>query len=125
MSGGKRHLIRGGGSITRISNNDGPQIPVDIPCLTSRDVNVSCVGAVQPRKTVAPLCGAVLNDVRLLCSDSEESDDYVLPVGDMIPMNRPAVCCVQLDDFGWVVPDYVPDILLSGWDIEMELTDLT
>ena len=88
-------------------------------------MNVSCVGAVRPRKNIAPLCGAVLNDVRLLCSDSEELDDYVLPVGDMIPMNRPAVCCVQLDDFGWVVPDYVPNILLSGWDIEMELTDLT
>ena len=43
-------------------------------------------GAVRPQKTVAPLCGAVLNDVRLLYSDSEE---------DMIPMNRPTVCCAQ------------------------------
>ena len=79
-------------------------------------------GAVRPRKTVAPLSGAILNDVRLLCSDSEESDDDVLLVGDM---NRPAVCCAQLDDFGWVVPDCVPDILLSGRDIVVELTDLT
>ena len=70
--------------------------------MTSRDVNVSCVGAVRPQKT-----------------DLEESDD------DMIPVNRPAVCCAQLDDFGWVMPDYVPDILLSGLDIEVELTDLT
>ena len=37
----------------------------------------------------------------------------MLPVGDMIHLNRPAVCCAQLDDFGWVVPDCVPDILLS------------
>ena len=31
----------------------------------------------------------------------------------------------RLDDIDWVVPDYVPDILLSGWDREVELTDLT
>ena len=52
----------GRGSITRISNNDGPQIPVvsdDIPCPTSRDVVVSRVGAVRPLKAVAPRSGAV------------------------------------------------------------------
>ena len=69
------------------------------------------MGAVRPLKTVAPLSGAVLNNVRQLCSDSEESDDDVLPVRAMIPMNKPAVCCAQLDDFGWVVPDCVPDML--------------
>ena len=87
--------------MTWISNIDGPQIPVvSDETLTSRDVNVSCVGAVRPLKTVAPLCGAILNDARLLYSDLEESDDDVLPVWDMIPINRPTVCCAQLDDFG-------------------------
>ena len=40
-------------------------------------------------------------------------------------MNRTAVCCARLDGFDWVVPDYVPDILLSGRDIEVGVTDLT
>ena len=86
---------------------------------------VSRVGAVRPLKTVAPLSGAVLDDVRQPCSDSEASDDDVLSVGALVPMNRPAVCCARLDDFDWVVPDCVPDIFWSGWDIEVGLTDLT
>ena len=35
------------------------------------------------------------------------------------------MCCVQLDDFGWEVPDCVPDMLLSGRDRDVELTHLT
>ena len=35
------------------------------------------------------------------------------------------MCCARLDDFNWVVPDYVPDILLSGRDIEVGMMDLT
>ena len=85
----------------------------------------SRVGAVRPLETVAPLSGAVLNDVRQSCSGSEASDDDVLSVGALVPMNKPAVCCVRLDDFNWVVPDCVPDIFWSGWDIEVGLTDLT
>ena len=46
---------------------------------------VSRVGAVWPLETVAPLGGAVLNDVRLSCSDSEASDDDVLSVGAVRP----------------------------------------
>ena len=118
---------------------------------------VSRVEAVRRLETVAPLSGAVLNDVRLSCSDLEAPDDDVLSVGlsglwrlllhwvvqcSMMPDSRtlirrrrtmmfyrwglgPAVCCAQLDDFDWVVPDYVPDILLSGRDIEVGVTDLT
>ena len=44
---------------------------------------------------------------------------------DFSAWNRPAVCCARLDDFDWVVPDYVPDILLSGQDIEVGVMDLT
>ena len=65
-------MIRGEGSITWISNKDGPHIPVvgdDIPCPTFRDVVVSRVGAVRSLKTIAPLSG-VLDDVRQPCSDS-------------------------------------------------------
>ena len=61
------------------------------------------VGAVRPLETVAPLVGAVLNDARQPYSDSEASDDDVLSVGARAPMNRPAVCCARLDDFGHIV----------------------
>ena len=74
--------------------------------------------------TVAPQCGAVPYDVRLMCSDLEESEDDVLPMGDVIPMNGHAVCYAQLDDFDWELPDCVPDSSLSGRDIEVEWTDL-
>ena len=119
---------RRGGSITRIINHDGSQIPVvsdDIPCPTAQDVVVSRVGAVQPMETVAPLSSVVLDDFRQSCSDSEASDDDLSSVGALVPMNRPAVCCARLDDFDWVVPDCVPNIYLSGRDIEVGLTDLT
>ena len=91
----KRRLIRGGGLVTRISNINGPQIPVvsdDIPCPTAQDVVVSRVEAVRPLETVAPLSGVIRNDVRLLCSDSEVSDDDVLSVG----ANRPLVTVAPL-----------------------------
>ena len=53
----------GRGLVTRISNIDEPQIPVvsdDIPCS-----GCGCFpcGSVRPLETVAPLSGAVLNDV--------------------------------------------------------------
>ena len=89
----KRHLVRGGGIVARISNINEPQIPVvsdDIPCPTARDVVVSRVGAVRPLETVAPLSGAVLNYVRLSCSDSEASDDDVLSVGAVRPLETVA-----------------------------------
>ena len=40
-------------------------------------------------------------------------------------MNKPAVCCAWVDDFDWVLPNYVPEILLSGRDIDVGLTDRT
>ena len=86
---------------------------------------VSHVGAVWPLETVAPLSGAVLSDVRWSCSDSEASDDDVLSVGPLVPMNWADVCCARLDDFNWVVSDCVSDILSSGRDIEVGLTNLT
>ena len=57
--------------------------------------------------------------------DSEDSDDDVLPVGALIPLDRLAVCCAQLDDFGWEVPDCVPGMLLSEQDSDVECTELT
>ena len=47
----------------------------------------------------------------------------MLSVGALVPMTRPAVCCARLGD--WVVPDCVPDILLSGREIEVGVMDLT
>ena len=142
------------GLVARIRNINEPQIPVvgdDMPCPTARDVVISLVGVVRPLETVAPLSGAVLNDFRQSCYDSEALDDDVLSVGAVrpletvaplggavridarqpysysaasdndvlslgawVPMNRTAVCCARLDDFDWVVPNYDPDIVLSG-----------
>ena len=98
---------------------------------------VSCVGAVQPLETVTPRSGAVLKNARLSCSDSEASDDDVLSVGTVrpletaaplggarVPINRPMIYYTRLNDFDWVVPHYDTDILLSGRDIEVEVTDL-
>ena len=49
-------------------------------------------------------------------------------VGDGFVMRSPtvetAVCCAWLDDFDWVVPDRVPDILESGRTTEEYLSDL-
>ena len=109
-------MFRGGGSFTWISNNVGPQIPViskNVPDLTARDVYVS----------VAPVRGAVPIHARRWCSDSEDSDDDLLPVGALIPLDRPAVCCAQLDDFGWEAPDCVPGMLLSEQESDLEWTE--
>ena len=50
----------------------------------------------------------------------------MLPMGDVNrqAINRQAVCCAQLDDFDWELPEYVPVSSLSGRDIEVEWTDL-
>ena len=86
------------------------------------DDDVLSVGAVRPLATVAPLGGPGLIDD---CQLHVDSNDDVLSVGTWAPMNRPAMCCARLDDFDWVVPDYDPDILLSGRDIGVGVTDLT
>ena len=44
--------------------------------------------------------------------------------GAQAPMDGTAVCCARLDDFDWVVPDRVPDILESGRATEEYLSDL-
>ena len=46
----------------------------------------SRVGAVRPMETVTQWNRAVRNDFRLLCSDTEESDDDVLSVGAVRPL---------------------------------------
>ena len=117
-------MIRGGGSLTRISNNVGPQIPVisdNVPDLTARDVHVSGVEAVRTLETVAPVSGAVPIHTRRWSLDSEDSEDDVLSVGALIPLDRLAVCCAQLDG----VHDCVPDMLLPEQDSDVEWTELS
>ena len=80
------------------------------------------VGAVRPLVTAAPLGGAGLIDDY---QPHVNSNDDVLSVGTWTQMNRPVMCCTQLDDFDWEVPDFDPDRLLSGRDIGVGLTDLT
>ena len=112
---------RGGGSITRISNDCGHQFPVvddGITCPTARnEIFVSRVGAARAMETVVPLGGAVLDEIGQLCSDSEVSDDGLLPVGALAPINETAVCCARLDDFDWDVPNRVSDIFTSEHDL--------
>ena len=77
--------------------------------------------AVWPFETNAPLSGAILNNVRQLYSDSDESDNDVLPVGALIPMDRSGVCCAWLDDFDWVVPACASDLLLSERELAVKV----
>ena len=88
-SSGKRRLIRGGGLVTRISDNYEPQFPVvskDLPCPAARDVVASRVEAVQPLETVTQRSRVIRNSFHLPCSDLEESDDDVLSVGAVWPL---------------------------------------
>ena len=83
------------------------------------------VGAARAMETVVPLGGAVLDEIGQLCSDSEVSDDGLLSVGALSPINGTAVCCARLDDFDWDVPNHVSDIFTSERDIELYLSDPT
>ena len=79
--------------VARISNKHESQTPVvldDVPCPAARDEVVSLVGAVRSMKTVTPQSVAVRKYVRLLCSDSEESDNDVLSVGAVRPLTTAA-----------------------------------
>ena len=76
-------------------------------------------------ETVVPLGGAAVDDIRQLCSDSEVSDDGSSSGGGGLrPLRTGPLCVVRLDDFNWVVPDRVPDILESGRATEEYLSDL-
>ena len=79
----------------------------------------------RPLENVVPLGGAVVDDIRELCSDSEASDERLLSVGALAPMNGTAVCCALLDDFDWVLPNRVLDISTSKRNMEVYLSDLT
>ena len=82
-AGGKRRLIRGEGLVTRISNDYEPQLPVvgdDVPGPAA----ITQLGAVRPLKTVDQRAMAVGDGFRLLCSDSDDSDDDVLSVGPIL-----------------------------------------
>ena len=84
-AGGKRRLIRGGGLVTRISNDNEPQLPVvgeDVPRPAARDQ----VGAVRPLEMVDQGVMVVGDGFRLPCSDLDDSDDDVLSVGPIRPL---------------------------------------
>ena len=76
--------------VARISDDYEPQFPVvgeDLPC---PDVVASRVGAVQPLETVNQWSRVVGNSFRLPCSDSDDSDDYMLSVGAVRPLTTAA-----------------------------------
>ena len=80
------------------------------------DDDVLSVGAVRPLANAAPLGGAGMMDD---CQQRADAKDNVFP------MNRPGMCCARLDDFDWVIPHYDPDMLLSGRDMEVGVTDIS
>ena len=84
-----------------------------MPCSDSEesDDDVLSVGAVRPLPNAAPLGGAGMIDVRQQRADVR---DDVLLMRARGPMDRPGMCCAWLDDFDWVVPPYVPDVVLPG-----------
>ena len=50
--------------------------------------------------------------------------DDVLLMRARGPMDRPGTCYSRLDDFDWVVPPYVPDLVLPGRDGDVGATDV-
>ena len=63
---------------------------------------VSCVGAVRPLETVAPLSGAVLNDVRQSCSDSTTEPLPGAFIGLGLDLKSD-----KLYDLGGAIPDVI------------------
>ena len=117
---GKRQLIRGGGLVTRISNDYEPQLPVvaeDVPWPAARDVVASQVGAVRPLEKVDQRTLSVGDGFRLLCDDS---DDDVLSVGPIRPLLTAAsLSGVRMDDDCRLQVDSLNDELsVEAWAAE-------
>ena len=94
-----------------------------LPCsdLNDSDDDVLLVGAIQPLTDAAPLGGTdMIDDCRL----QADSLDDVLSEGAWASENRHETCCARLDDFSWVVPPYDPDMILPGWELDMEIWDV-
>ena len=72
---------------------------------------------------VAPLGGVGMVDVLQQRADVVEDD--VLLMKTRGPIDRPGTCCARLDDFDWVVPPYVPDLVLPGRDVDVGATDVS
>ena len=85
------------------------------------DNDVLSVGAVRPLPSAGPLGGAGMVDVRQRHADVEDDVFFRRTRG---PMDGPGTCCARLDDFDWVVPPYVPDLVLAGWDGAVGATDV-
>ena len=135
---GKRRLIRGEGSVARISNDYRPQLPVvgkDIP-----GPAVPChVGTARSLETGTTRTRSVGRAVRHPYSDSEESDNEVLYAYEHDDaVQHVSLChnrltptgvdscdegCAQLDDFNWFVPADVRAGDLPAPESEIEESD--
>ena len=94
-----------------------------LPCSDSDDSDddVLLVGAVLPLTNAASLGGTrMVDDCRL----QADSLDDVLSVRAWASENRHGTCCARLDDFDWVVPPYDPDMILPGWEMDVEIPDV-
>ena len=94
-----------------------------LPCSDSEesDDDVLSVGAVRPLAPAAPLGGpGSIKD----CQLHVDSNDDILSMGASAPLDGPEMCCARLGDFDWVVPHYEPNMLLSGQDMEVGITDI-
>ena len=147
---GKRRLIRGEGLVARISNDYEPQLPVvgeDIP----GPAVPNYLGTARSLEMVDQRATVVGHSFRLLCSDSDDSDDDVLSIGPMRPLcgaeghddgvlqvnplsewsvnswtadNSCGEGCAQLDNFNWMIPadDRVGG--LPGPELQVDLPDI-
>ena len=83
-SSGKGRLIRGGGLVSRISNDYEPQLPVfrdNVPGPVAREVVDYRIDAVRHMEPGSGQYGIFCNDFQYHGYDSDESDDNVLSAG--------------------------------------------
>ena len=118
---GKRRLIRGGGTIARISYDFGPQDPADgdgMDMYVARGYDVPW-GRITPlTEAPVPPVGTTVACTRLDYSDPYVPDCWALSAGARVPPVGTTVHCARLDCSDFCVPDCVPELLESVRDTE-------
>ena len=91
-----------------------------LPCSDSDD-DVLSVGPVWPLSMATSLGGARMDDD---CRLQADSLNEVLSVEAWAAANRHETCCVQLDNFYWVVPPYDCAMMLPRPELDDESSDV-
>ena len=108
-----------GKSITRISNDFGPQDSAiddefDLPAAREQVVLRERVALLT--EASVPLVGTTVEDARPICSDSDVSDCWSPSVGGLVPTVETTVNCARLDCSDFDVSDCIPEMLESRRD---------